>query len=1668
MLSTTANYTAENDLKTRTPVYEAVFARSGKKYSTRAIADDATAKAYMQLPRAEASQVIPNEGKSSIGSVIFILDDIGDDITNLIKGGIGGDTVTFKIGFDNIAIADFATFFTGIVSSYKMTADLTGYEITVLDPQTLSNLQVFQCAASPLVTAIDNVSTASLLVADASGYLSAGYVRLESELIQYTGRSTSVGRQPADGAFTAIAYGAGVYVGIGTDGTVATSTDGINWNPQTAVAANNWTSVCWAAGLSLFVAVASTGTNRVMTSPDGQTWTAQSVAAQSWRSVAWSASLALLAAVSSDGTNTVMTSTDGAAWTLRVTAFQPSNVIAWSADDAIFSTVTMTSVDGITWTDRTSLDGMTAVVWSSDLSLFAAVGSTAARNIMTSPDGINWTVRVRNAGINLACVAWAPALTLFVAAASNSSNYYTSADGITWTLRTTLLVTPTSIVWSVESAVFVAVANTGSVRAARSTDGLTWTTVIFPYAWSGVAWSSSLGLFAAVSPSAIYTSPDGSSWTLRVGSGNAIMWVASLSKFVVVTNNGTSGAYTSTDGITWTARTTPNQNWLALDWSPSLILFAALAADSSTNQIMTSADGVTWAAQTVPATITTAYSFVSKCISWSAGLAIFSTLNMTSADGVTWRDVGDVMDDINDVMWVADLSLFIGVGGSSSRKPVVTSPDGITWTRRGTITSSAWGHVAWSSSLTLAVATTAGNVYTSPDGITWTGRSIGFGSESWGDIAWSSSLGKFCVVNQSAGSSINAVYTSTNGTSWTGRTTHRAGTFRLTWSSTLAVFCIVDASVGAFTELSADGVTWTEYASAGAQAWTSVCWAASLNLFVAVSSAGTNRVMTSPDGQTWTFQSASEANKWQRVIFADSLGLLIAVASDGTHQVMTSTNGTAWTNQTQPANSFGYVGVCWSPDKTLAVAVFGGLLVTGRSQTYNRPITSANGTAWSATTVAEPNASWQSVAWSATLAIFAAVSSGGTNRVSTSADGVTWIARTAAEANTWKSVIWVDGAINLFVAVATTGTNRVMTSTDGSTWTARSAATANQWNTLVWSSDLSIFIALSSDASGTTNAMKSTNGTAWTSIADVDANSWGGVTWSAGLSLFVAVASSGTSRVSVSADGKSWTPRTAAEANNWTSVAWSSSLALLVAVASSGTNRVMTSADGTTWTARSAAEANPWTSVIWVSGISKLVAVATSGTHQVMTSADGTTWATQTQAGAGAWKSLAYASSLGRVLSISGTSSSYRPMYSADAITWTAVLAADVNTWNGLTWASGLTKFVAVSSDGTNRVSTSADGITWTPRSAAQANSWRNVSWAASLTLLAAVSSDGTNRVMTSPDGITWTVRTAGAANAWQAVIFANSLFVALANSGVGNRAMSSTDGITWTVYNSLLTGITRAVLGTTAAAHSVGVSVGEMLRIGPAHPIDIYQNTLLNTDKTGLSIPSALIDSTTLAAVKAAIGASYTMEFRIFAAVNAKTWLESQICQPTACYPVMTGGGKYSIAHFATPVTAVKAFTHDNINNAGNAVAIGWDGNYSTLINSVQVLYDLNPITNVYGSALEIHDNTSIALYGQVPLVLTSDGYRSSAGGTVTLITAVINAILNRYKNGGAPVITIEAFLQTNLVEAGDIASITSAVLPNRSTGARGVTALLCEVISREVDFATGFAKFELLQTSG
>ncbi len=856
---------------------------------------------------------------------------------------------------------------------------------------------------------------------------------------------------------------------------------------------------------------------------------------------------------------------------------------------------------------------------------------------------------------------------------------------------------------------------------------------------------------------------------------------------------------------------------------------------------------------------------------------------------------------------------------------------------------------------------------------------------------------------------------------------------------------------------SSDGENWASIVTPEANYWTGVCWAAGLNLFVAVAATGTHRVMTSPDGVTWTVRTAAAALNWAAVTWSPDLTLLAAVASDTSNalsRIMTSPDGITWTSRDGNVPSS---CITWSTD----VAVF---TTVG--------MYSADGSTWTSVSPLLGAGAWASIAYSSALGLWVAVDSTNTLTwaAATSPDGKNWTLRVTPNGG-WNCVIWSPD-LALFVAVgfeSTTG--RVMTSSDGIVWTSRTPSANKSWHSVAWSPSLSILVAVNRSAD-TSGAMSSPDGITWTTRTTV-ANVWGGVAWSPSLALFCAIGNSGTSRLMTSADGTTWTSIldsvSGLDQIDYRSIAWSPSLSLFVAVAVSevtGSHRVATSSTGALWTMRTAASSNDWDFVMWSSVGSLFIALATAGTtSRVMTSPDGTTWTGRSTPSA-SWVSAETDGAT--VIALSGVSASGIQMSSTDGTTWaTSAVSVESAGWSGVAWSQSLNLFFATATvnDGfrsSNKGATSSDAATWTMQSG---TSDYSVIWVASLALFVSV---GNNSVHTSANGTSWTSRTPAANNYWKSVAFSGSLLAALSDSGTSSRNMYSSDGVTWTLSRSQLAGLMRGVtiagIATAAATHALGATISEVLVIGPIHPMDELTAVLENTDKTGCSISSSLVNFTSIAAAKTAIGSTYQMEWVLTKATNAKAWIETELMLATASYLIMSSG-KFGVTHFAAATSPSATIDHDSIMTGPQ---LSHDPNFLSMINSVTINYDYDPIlTNTYGSSSTLTNPASIARYGQtIPLIINSQGLRSSIAGTSDFIAAIQNAILARFANGGAPITRATVFFSKHLIEAGDIVALTSALLPDRATGLRGVSSQAVEVINRTVDPSAGNVKLEMLWT--
>lgn len=298
---------------------------------------------------------------------------------------------------------------------------------------------------------------------------------------------------------------------------------------------------------------------------------------------------------------------------------------------------------------------------------------------------------------------------------------------------------------------------------------------------------------------------------------------------------------------------------------------------------------------------------------------------------------------------------------------------------------------------------------------------------------------------------------------------------------------------------------------------------------------------------------------------------------------------------------------------------------------------------------------------------------------------------------------------------------------------------------------------------------------------------------------------------------------------------------------------------------------------------------------------------------------------------------------------------------------------------------------------------------------------------------------------------------------------------INWSGYDSgtgVISFLTRGYLGTVATEHRAGTEVREVIQFGPAHPMQILLDLYQGTGKAGVGLDPSYIDMAGIAAAIPLIGAAYQMEFRITQPENAMQWAEREIFRPLGLYPVTKSDGKLSVVVFRAPAAedSVATIDHDSIVHDGQRPLLTWelgrDGSLGQIVNDVTWLFDYSPITGSYASSAQFVRQASIDRFGAYPMVIESQGLRSELPNTLTLLAARALQILNRYENG-SPVIRLTTFLQKELIEPGEILSLTSALLPNRGTKTRGVTGKLVEVVNRNIRFRDGQADFDCLDTS-
>ncbi len=238
--------------------------------------------------------------------------------------------------------------------------------------------------------------------------------------------------------------------------------------------------------------MASGDLGKLVTSPDGNSWTLQNTGVSSLlRGIAWSGSIYVVVG----SNNTIISSPDRINWTPRLSAATGLDIasVVWSGAGFIAvgedltsnRSVMLSSTNGISWTIlpfAVSGGRLNAIVHNG--TQFVAVGKAlGAPLLLTSSNGIDWTNRSSSVsgGIELNDITWTG--TKYVAVGFSITA--ASPDGINWSANTNISWGPGGVAWSGNRLM---AAGIGGIYS--SADGLNWMkTYDTPYMLRSITWS---------------------------------------------------------------------------------------------------------------------------------------------------------------------------------------------------------------------------------------------------------------------------------------------------------------------------------------------------------------------------------------------------------------------------------------------------------------------------------------------------------------------------------------------------------------------------------------------------------------------------------------------------------------------------------------------------------------------------------------------------------------------------------------------------------------------------------------------------------------------------------------------------------------------------------------------------------------------------------------------------------------------------------------------------------------------------------------------------------------------------------------------------------------------------------------------------------------------------
>jgi uncharacterized repeat protein (TIGR01451 family) len=855
-----------------------------------------------------------------------------------------------------------------------------------------------------------------------------------------------------------VTHGSGGYVAVAGSGTprVMRSVDGRAWTGVTdGVPASGWTSVTFGNGL--YVAVASSGTTRIMTSTNGVTWTGGTIESVELRSVTYGAGM--FVAVASSGARRVMTSPDGLTWTGRVVPSASWQAVAYgggrfvavasSGSDPVMTSTVMTSTDGITWTAQMAPNTSTWTSVAYGAGVFVAVSVGGDDQLMTSPDGVAWTVR----------------------AAVHTDEWRSVAYG---------------------AGTFVAVSSNGSPRAMTSVDGLTWSATDFTEdsQWQSV--TAGGGQFVAVASMSSGANRVMTSSAFETVSAPMFSVVAGAPSRLTVSTTPVAGASGAVMPTVPVVRIEDMYGNLT-----SSTASVTVAVSGGAGGFLEGSGSVAAAGGVATFTGLRLHGLVGQSYSLTFSLAGVTSATVTGLQ-VTGPGVSSKL--------TVDTAPVAGASGSVlTTVPVVAiedaagnrTADAVTVT--ASITAGSGGAVSGGTT-----ASTNGGVATFTtlrlSGVIGTDYTLGFSAPglvttSAGPVRIASPGEPATLVftvppadvtaSQTFPAAVEVVVIDASGNLTVGVTTPvRAHAERLgedavltgertrttaAGKSTFADLAVPRAGTDYRLQMTdATAVlSWSTFSAGASAVWAGVAYGA--GRFVAVSDEGGMPMIGSTDGRTWS-PLAAPVGQWSSVTFG--AGRFVAVARGGSARIATSTDGVTWQTVDSPATT-AWRSVAYGRHRFVAV----GDGVAG-------VMTSPDGLTW---TLSEaPLGSWRTVAYGAGRFVAAG------DAVMVSTDGTSWTLSTPGAGVVLGDLAYGDG---WFVAVTEQGGGAVRASADGVTWTAATVTGLASARSLSFSNGRFLL----SGATPTGGLWSSVDGSAWVAQPSLAGGQWGKATYGAGM-----------------------------------------------------------------------------------------------------------------------------------------------------------------------------------------------------------------------------------------------------------------------------------------------------------------------------------------------------------------------------------------------------------------------------------------------------------------------------------------------------------------------------------------------------------------------------------------